>query len=105
MLLGVKLSLDVIPGSAHPMIGAIGVLAVRVATLDHESGYDSMKRGPIVKILRREFAKILGVIRRHVRIKFQDDVSPGLPLRRHGNGRTGVCGDLDHLGHTFSFQK
>ena len=64
---------------------AIRILAVGIATLNHESRNDSMKRRAVIETFLRKFREILHMPGRHIVKKLQDDLAQLRPFAADGN--------------------
>src|SRR6185503_5057770 len=62
----VELGLDLVPGTSHAMRRTVRVLAVGIATLDHETGNDPMKGRAGVEALSGQLREVLHMPGRHI---------------------------------------
>ncbi len=70
MGLFIKLRLDRVPGTAHPMLGAIGIFGVGISPLNHKPRDCPVENRPIIKALFDQLDKIVHMIRRYIGKKF-----------------------------------
>jgi hypothetical protein len=92
----VELCFDLVSGAAHAMRGAVGILAVRVAPLDHEFWNHSMKGGAVVKAFFGQFDEVFHMAGRDIMKESEHNISDLLSLTGDRNRGSGL---LRHVSH------
>src|SRR6476659_6727981 len=92
----VELCFDLVSGAAHAMRGPVGILAVWIASLDHEFWNYSMKGGAVVKPFLGQVDEVFHMAGRDIMKESEDDISDSLSLTGNRNRGSSL---LRHVSH------